>query len=128
MPTMIEVGVASPIAHGQAMIITATAFTSANPSAGAGPNTIQTMKVISAAVITAGTNHIVTRSTRVWMGSLAPCADSTIRMICASTVWPPTAVARTVKAPVWLTVPPTTVLPAVLATGTGSPVIIDSST
>ena len=65
MPTMIEVGVASPIAHGQAMIITATALTSASPSAGAGPNTIQTMKVISAAVITAGTNHIVTRSTRV---------------------------------------------------------------
>ena len=128
MPTMIEVGVASPIAHGQAMISTATALTSAKPSAGVGPNTIQMAKVMSAAVITAGTNHIVTRSTSVWMGSLEPCACSTIRMICASTVWPPTAVARSVKAPVWFTVPPTTGLPVVLATGTGSPVIIDSST
>ena len=68
------------------MISTATALTSAKPSAGVGPNTIQMAKVMSAAVITAGTNHIVTRSTSVWMGSLEPCACSTIRMICASTV------------------------------------------
>ena len=40
----------------------------------------------------------------------------------------PTLVARKVKAPVLLIVPPTTSAPFSLATGTGSPVIIDSST
>jgi hypothetical protein len=39
---MIEVGVASPIAHGQAMISTATALTSAKLSAGDGPKISQT--------------------------------------------------------------------------------------
>jgi hypothetical protein len=37
VPTMMEVGVARPIAQGQAMISTATALTSAKVSAGAGP-------------------------------------------------------------------------------------------
>jgi hypothetical protein len=41
------------------------------------------------------------------MGSLEPCASSTMRMICASTVAEPTAVARKAKAPVRLIVPPT---------------------
>ena len=40
----------------------------------------------------------------------------------------PTAVARTASAPCWFTVPPTTVAPGAFSTGTGSPVIIDSST
>ena len=125
---MIEVGVASPMAQGQAMISTATALTSAKPRAGLGPKTSQTRKVSAAASITAGTNHIVTRSTSAWIGSLPPCACSTSRMICDSMVSPPTAVARKAKAPVWFTVPPTTAAPAVLATGTGSPVTMDSST
>ena len=38
MPTMIDIGVASPSAHGQAMISTATAFTSACAKRGSGPN------------------------------------------------------------------------------------------
>ena len=42
VPTMIEVGVASPIAQGQAMISTATALTSAKLSAGDGPKINQT--------------------------------------------------------------------------------------
>ncbi len=67
-------------------------------------------------------------STTAWMGSLPLWACSTSRMICASTLALPTAVARRVKAPVWLTVPPTTRSSMVLATGTGSPVIMDSST
>ena len=37
VPTMIDIGVASPRAQGQAMISTATALTSAKPIAGAGP-------------------------------------------------------------------------------------------
>ena len=125
---MIEVGVARPIAQGQAMISTATALTRPKVRAGAGPDSSQTTKVDSAASITAGTNHIVTLSTIAWIGSLEPCASSTRRMICASTVCPPTAVARRVKAPFWFTVPPTTGRPADFSTGTGSPVIIDSST
>ncbi|RIH74096.1 hypothetical protein Mhypo_03524 [Meiothermus hypogaeus] len=62
------------------------------------------------------------------MGGLEPWAVSTSLMIWASTVSAPTAVARKVKAPFWLMVPPTTFAPSPLATGTGSPVIIDSST
>ena len=71
---MIEVGVARPMAQGQAMISTATALTSAKVSAGSGPKTSQTRKVRAAAAITAGTNHAVTRSTSAWIGSFEPCA------------------------------------------------------
>ena len=125
---MIEVGVASPMAQGQAMISTATALISAKVSGDDGASISHTAKVSAATANTAGTNHMVMRSTMAWIGSLEPCASSTMRMICDSTVSPPTAVARKAKAPVWLTVPPTTLPPAVLATGIGSPVIIDSST
>ncbi|MNQ22014.1 hypothetical protein D3C85_351460 [compost metagenome] len=103
-------------------------MTRAKVSAGVGPKTIHTVKVSSAASITAGTNHMVTLSTSAWIGSLAPWACSTMRMICASTVSPPMRVARKVSAPFWLTVPPTTAAPGSFSTGTGSPVIIDSST
>ena len=128
VPTMMEVGVASPMAQGQAMISTATALTSAKVSAGSGPKTSQTTKVRAAAAITAGTNHMVTRSTMAWIGSLEPCADSTMRTIWASTVSAPTAVARKRKEPVLFTVPPTTDAPASFRTGTGSPVTMLSST
>ena len=128
VPTMIEVGVASPIAHGQAIIRTATALTSAKVSAGDGPKISQTRKVSVAAAITAGTNHMVTLSTSAWIGSFDPCACSTRRMICASTVFAPTLVTQKLKAPVLLIVPPTTSAPTPLDTGTGSPVIMLSST
>ncbi|MNT33702.1 hypothetical protein D3C72_1696430 [compost metagenome] len=62
------------------------------------------------------------------MGSLSACASSTMRMIWAISVSAPTLVARKVKEPLRFTVPPTTSEPAALVTGTGSPVIIDSST
>ena len=39
----------------------------------------------TAASMTAGTNHSVTLSTTAWIGSLAPCAASTMRTIRAST-------------------------------------------
>jgi hypothetical protein len=116
---MIEVGVASPMAQGQAMMRTATAFTSAKVSAGSGPNVSQIANVAAAAARTAGTNHIVTRSTSAWIGSFDPWAASTILMIWASTVSAPTLVAWKVKLPVLLSVPPTTSAPAPLATGIG---------
>ncbi|MOA38306.1 hypothetical protein D3C78_1599770 [compost metagenome] len=72
VPTIMEVGVASPMAQGQAIISTATALISAKVSAGDGPNTSQTRKVSAAAAITAGTNHMVTLSTNAWIGSLEP--------------------------------------------------------
>ena len=59
---MMEVGVARPIAQGQAMISTATAATKAWLSEG--PKASQTPKVTSATAITAGTNHRVMRLTK----------------------------------------------------------------
>ena len=119
---------ASPIAHGQAMMSTATALTRAKVSAGVGPKISQIRKVNVAAAITAGTNHMVTLSTSAWIGSLEPWACSTRRMICASTVLAPIRVTRKLNAPVLLIVPPITSAPAVLCTGTGSPLIMLSST
>ena len=48
VPTMIDIGVARPSAHGQAMISTATALTSAKPIAGAGPKIAQTTNAATA--------------------------------------------------------------------------------
>ena len=55
---MIDIGVASPNAQGQAMIKTATALTSAQASAGSfGRSTVQTMNVTIAITTTAGTKY-----------------------------------------------------------------------
>ncbi len=126
VPTRMETGVANPIAQGQAMMSTATAAVSA--AATPPPASSQPAKVAAASAITAGTNHIVTRSTTAWIGSFAPWASSTIRAMRASTVPAPTAVARIRSAPVPFTVPPTTASPAALGTGIGSPVTIASAT
>ncbi len=125
---MIDVGVARPMAHGQAMISTATPETSAKLSAGSGPNMSQTKTVSAATAITAGTNQAVILSTKPWIGSFAPWACSTIWMIWANMVSAPTLVALKVRAPVPLTVAPTTSAPSDFSTGTGSPVIMLSST
>ena len=61
-PTMIDIGVASPSAQGQAMIRTETAFTMAKAIAGVGPQIAQSTKVIAAITMTAGTNHPATVS------------------------------------------------------------------
>ncbi len=127
VPTMIETGVASPIAQGQAMMRTATAATSAGPSAGAGAKASQSAKVSAASAMTAGTNHIVTRSTIACIGSLPPCAASTIAAMRASVVSAPMAETRKAKAPAPFTAPPVTLAPSPFSTGTGSPVSIDSS-
>ena len=71
VPTMMEVGVARPMAQGQAMISTATALTSACDRAGAGPRNSQSRKVSRATPITAGTNQPVTRSTSACIGRRA---------------------------------------------------------
>ena len=128
VPTIIEVGVAKPIAQGHAIIRTDTPATNAKVRAGSGPIKSQTITVSSASARTAGTNHMVTRSTKPWMGNFAPCASSTMRMICARVVSAPTRVAAKVRLPVPLTVPPVTKSSALFGTASGSPVIMLSST
>ena len=54
-PTIIDIGVARPSAHGHAMIKTATAFSSEWERRGSGPALHHTMKVMIAATTTAGT-------------------------------------------------------------------------
>ena len=125
---MIDVGVASPSAHGQAMIRTDTVLSSARLKAGSGPATSQTTNVSAARPITTGTNTPVTASASRWIGAREPCASATRRTIWARTVSRPTRVARTVRVPVVLMVAPTTSSPATLATGMLSPVTMLSST
>ena len=55
VPTVIDNGVARPRAHGQAMISTETAATSAKMNDGGGPPKVQITNVQIAKVITAGT-------------------------------------------------------------------------
>ena len=97
VPTMIAMGVASPSAHGQEMISTATAATS--PACGSPASRAQPAKVARATAITAGTNTPATRSASRWMCPLDAWASSTSRTIWARAVSDPTLVARTVSTP-----------------------------
>ncbi len=128
IPTVSAVGVARPSAHGHAMMRTAIAARSAGPNDGAGPNASHATNVTSAIPSTIGTNTDAMRSTSRWIGGFEDCASSTRRTIDASSVSRPTFVARTRSAPVRFSVPPVTSSPALLSTGTDSPVTIDSST
>src|SRR5258708_5307213 len=89
-PTMIDIGVASPSAHGQAMIRTLTAATSPNAKRGSGPNMAHAAKARSATTSTAGTNQPATRSAMRWIGARDRCASATICTICDNTVSRPT--------------------------------------
>jgi hypothetical protein len=91
---MIAVGVASPMAQGQAIKSTLTAATKAKRSSGGGPRSSQPTKVSSATRRTMGTNTAAIRSARRWIGGLPAWASSTRRMIWASRVSAPTRVAR----------------------------------
>ena len=125
---MIDIGVASPKAHGQAMISTAIALTIACDSGGAGPNRLQTMKEAKETRTTEGTNQAETLSASFWIGARDRWAAATMRTICDSIVSLPTRSARINMLPVPLTVAPVTLSPRPFSTGTGSPLIIDSST
>ena len=128
VPTMIAVGVARPIAHGQAMTRTAMNAVSASVSRGSGPTTNQTTNVAAATTRTTGTNTSATRSARRWIGAFEPCARWTRSTIRASAVSRPTRVARMTNVPVVFCVAPMTSSPGPTMTGIGSPVSIDSST
>ena len=133
VPTMMAVGVASPSAQGQAMIMTEMNIMSAKTNDEVGrsvmdsPQNHHTKKDRVAIPITAGTKIPATLSASRWTGAFEPCASSTIRMICESMESFPSRVARILKNPVLLTEPPTTAEPGFLSTGRLSPVIMDSS-
>ena len=78
IPTIIDIGVASPKAQGQAIIKTLTAAIKAWLNAGTGPKIIQTIKVRTETSITAGTNHPATISESLWIGARLRCASETI--------------------------------------------------
>ena len=126
VPTISAIGVASPSAHGQAMISTATAAVNANDALSPAPS--QKPSVASASVITTGTKTPETRSASRWTGALPVCASSTSRAIWASAVSAPTFVARTTSRPPALTVAPATSVPGWTSTGTDSPVSMLMST
>ena len=110
-PTMMETGVASPSAHGQAMMRTATATTRACASRGSGPTIAHTANATTAMAMTTGTKTAATRSAIRWMGARERCASATICTMRASIVSRPTFSATMTSAPVWLMVPPMTVSP-----------------
>jgi hypothetical protein len=92
--TITAVGTASPIAHGQAMISTATAAVKARTSAASGVAMNHTTKVAIAIEITTGTKTPLIRSASRWIGAREPCASLISVTICASTLLAPSVVAR----------------------------------
>ncbi len=110
------------------MISTATALTSPNAIAGAGPKAAPASQATSADATTAGTNQPAIRSTSFWIGARERWACATMSTMRASKLSAPTRSARITKDPVVLSVAPVTRSPACFSAGIGSPVIIDSST
>ncbi len=126
VPTISAVGVASPSAHGQAMISTATAAVNAATVSPVTPS--QTPNVPAASSSTTGTKIPEIRSASRCTSALPFCASSTSRAIRASWVSAPTRVASTTSRPPALTVAPVTVSPTATSTGTDSPVSMAAST
>ena len=116
---MIAVGVARPIAHGQAMTTTPMNAVSASVMRGSGPNASHTTNVPAATTRTIGTKTSAMRSARRWIGALLPWARLTRSTMRASAVSRPTRVARITNVPVVLRVAPMTSAPAVTSTGIG---------
>ena len=125
---MIDIGVASPSAQGQAMIRTVTATMSAWASRGSGPTVRPDEERDDGDDDDRGHEpgrDPVGHAAGSARGSAAPRRPSaTIR---ASIVSRPIFSARMTSEPVWFIVPPMTVSPAVLVTGIDSPVTSDSS-
>jgi len=126
--TITDIGVARPSAHGQAMISTDTALSTAKTQLGSGPNRPHPMNVPTAAVSTASTNQNATPSAIRCIGARVRCACATNCTIWLSTVSAPIFSARITRLPVPFRVAPMTLAPGSLSTGIGSPVSMDSST
>src|SRR5690242_7565161 len=97
---MMEIGVASPSAHGHAMMSTATALTSAYANLGSGPISHQAIKVMTEIAITEGTNQADTRSARRCSGARERCASATSATICDNMLSAPTRSAAITSVPV----------------------------
>ena len=118
VPTMSAVGVASPSAHGHAMMSTATA--AVNALRGRGAEQRASRRASRARSRSRpGTNTAETRSASRCTGAFPDCAASTSRAICASAVSAPTFVARTTRRPYVLIVAPATSDPGPTSTGNG---------
>ena len=127
VPTSSAVGVASPSAHGQAMISTATALVNA---ASAGEPAISQPASVPSAMTEDDGDEDGRRRGRPAAGpaALPDCASATSRAICASAVSAPTRVAWTTRRPPTLTVAPVTASPGAASTGRLSPVSSERST
>ncbi len=88
---------ASPKAHGQAMMSTDRA--ALNAVLGPAPAISQPASVSADTPSTDGTNTATTRSTRVWIDALRAWACSASTAIWASWVWAPTVRASAIRAP-----------------------------
>ncbi len=126
VPTRSAVGVASPRAHGHAMIRVATA--AVNAASGGKPSSSQPTSVPTASTSTTGTKTAETRSARRWIRAFPVCASSTSAAMRARRVSSPTRVARTSRRPPALRVAPVTSSPGPTSTGSDSPVRSERST
>ena len=123
---MMATGVARPSAQGQLITNTDIPLAKAKPIVW--PVTSHAITVITAIMITAGTNTPETLSATFAMGAFVAAASLTIWIIWERVVSSPTLVASQRINPDWFRVPAETVLPATLSTGILSPVRVDSST
>ena len=99
VPTMIAVGVASPIAQGQAMISTATAAVSADGRRGSAPSSIHSPKARLPPARPPGRSARSPGRRPAEIGAFEPCARSTRRAIWARVVSRPTRSARITNEP-----------------------------
>ena len=125
VPTMMAVGVARPSAQGQLMTRMEMAWLRA--VAKSAEMAIHATKATAAMAMTTGTKTPAILSAMRSMGALELVASSTRRMMPARVVSSPTAVASTAIQPRPLTVAAVTRSPTPFSTGTGSPVMADSS-
>ena len=128
IPTIRAVGVASPNAHGHAIIKTVimARIPCTKPASGAKIHHAANTNTDSA--IITGTNTAAILSTSCCTGALLPCASCTMRIICASMVSLPVLAATKRNEPVLFTEPAKTLSPCFLNVGRGSPVSMLSST
>ena len=97
MATVIEMGVASPTAQGQAMISTAMAFRNAYAISAPGRRTTTRRAVTMAMATTICTKYAAMTSASRWIGARVRCASPTICTIRASRVSEPTRSARMIE-------------------------------
>jgi hypothetical protein len=125
VPTITATGVASPSAHGQAII--STEISTVNASLKSPVPMSHAVPASMARAMTTGTNMPEILSASLAMGAFDPCASSMSFTIRARVVALPTRVARQTTEPLRLMLPPVTSAPSSFSTGVLSPVSIDSS-